>query len=322
MKKRLNAVLPVIPALAIFAALLLRPQAAADGARTGLTLCAKTLIPALFPFMAASGLLLRLGAPQRLGARLEPLSRRLFGVGGAGSAVFILGISGGYPLGAVTAAELYRSGTIEKKEAERLLAFCDNSGPAFIVSAVGAAAFGSVRAGFFLYFIHALAAALTGALLRPRDGVKSENAPAAAAMAFPQAFTESVRAATGTMVTVCGFAVFFNVLVGLLDADGGLFLLIGGISSHFGAELHFTRALLYGLLELGTGAGALQGLAANAGNLALAAFLLGWGGLSVHAQAVAAALQGGLDPARHELGKLAHGLVSALLVLVFYPLFL
>ena len=80
------------------------------------------------------------------------------------------------------------------------------------------------------------------------------------------------------------------------------------------------RALLLGVLELGTGAAALQGLAPDAANLSLAAFLLGWGGLSVHAQAAAIALQGGLSPARHELGKLAHGLLSALLVRVLYPL--
>ena len=317
----LSAALPVFAALAVFAALLLRPQAAADGARAGLLLCAQTLIPALFPFMAASGLLLRLGAPQRLGEALSPLSRRLFGVGGAGGGAFLLGIFGGYPLGAVTVTELFQSGALEKKEAERLLAFCDNSGPAFIVSAVGASAFGSAGTGFFLYFVHVLAAVLAGALARPKSGAQGAKMPAAAPAAFPRAFTESVRAATGTMVTVCGFAVFFNVLVGLLDADGGLSLAVGGISSQFGAALHFTRALLLGVLELGTGAAALQGLAPDAANLSLAAFLLGWGGLSVHAQAAAIALQGGLSPARHELGKLAHGLLSALLVWILYPLF-
>ena len=317
----LSAALPVFAALAVFAALLLRPQAAADGARAGLLLCAQTLIPALFPFMAASGLLLRLGAPQRLGEALSPLSRRLFGVGGAGGGAFLLGIFGGYPLGAVTVTELFQSGALEKKEAERLLAFCDNSGPAFIVSAVGTAAFGSAGTGFFLYFVHVLAAVLAGALARPKSGAQGAKMPAAAPAAFPRAFTESVRAATGTMVTVCGFAVFFNVLVGLLDADGGLSLAVGGISSQFGAALHFTRALLLGVLELGTGAAALQGLAPDAANLSLAAFLLGWGGLSVHAQAAAIALQGGLSPARHELGKLAHGLLSALLVWILYPLF-
>ena len=321
MKNRLRDALPLLPALAVFAALLLWPQAAADGARAGLALCAKTLIPALFPFMAASGLLLRLGAPQRLSKTLSPLTRRLFGVGGAGSAAFLLGVSGGYPLGTATVTELYRGGAIEKKEAERLLGFCDNSGPAFIVSAVGAAAFGSAGAGCFLYFVHVLAAVVTGILLRRRGGAEGTETPAFETLSFPLAFTRSVRAAADTMVTVCAFAVFFNTLVGLLDAKVRLFLLSGRISSLFGTELHFARALLLGLLELGTGAGALQGLAPSGGNLALASFLLGWGGLSVQAQAAAVALEGGLSPARRLPGKLTHGLVSALLTLLLYPLF-
>ena len=321
MKKRLFLLFPVLLTLAVFFALLLRPQAAADGARAGLSLCAKTLIPALFPFMAVSNLLLRLGAPQWLGKKLSPLTQKLFGVGGAGSAAFILGVTGGYPLGANTVAELYRGGALQKSEAERLLAFCDNSGPAFIVSAVGAAGFGDVRAGFFLYGIHVLAAALTGILLRNGTEKAEAGASAVRSMPFSAAFTDSVRSATATMVTVCGFAVFFNVIVGILDADGWLFLLSGGISARFGTELHWSRALLAGFLELGTGAGAMQGLAPTAQNLALAAFLLGWGGLSVHAQAAAVIRQGELSPARHSFGKLLHGLASALLVMVLYPLF-
>lgn len=321
MKKKLGELLSLLAALGVFAALLLAPQAASDGARAGLRLCARTLIPALFPFMAASNLLLALGAPQHLGRALTPLTRRLFGIGGAGSAAFLLGVSGGYPLGAATVAELYRSGAVDREEAERLLCFCDNSGPAFIVSAVGAAAFGSVRVGGFLYLVHILAAAATGLCLRRDPGAPSAEAPAAAPLPFPAAFTKSVRTAADTMVTVCAFVLFFSVLVGILDASGGLFRAAGGISLRFGTELRFSRALLLGLLELGNGATALQGLAVNAKNLALAAFLLGWGGLSVHAQAAAVIMQGGLSPARHGLSKLAHGFWSALLVFVLYPLF-
>ncbi|MGI5979169.1 MAG: nucleoside recognition domain-containing protein [Oscillospiraceae bacterium] len=320
MKKKLAEALPLLAAFAVFAALLLRPQEAANGARAGLSLCVRTLVPALFPFLVVSNLLLRLGAPQKLGKFFAPLMRRLFGVGGAGSAAFLLGVSGGYPLGAAAVTELCKSGAIEKKEAGRLLGFCDNSGPAFIVSAVGVAAFGSVKAGLFLYLVHVLAAALTGISQR-RGAQPGGEAADFSPLSFPLAFTQSVRASADTMVTICAFVLFFSVLVGILDSFGWLFLLSGGISLHFGEELHFARALLLGLLELGNGALALQGLACTAKNLALAAFLLGWGGLSVHAQAAAVILQGGLSPARHSLGKLAHGLWSALLAMLLYPLF-
>ena len=45
---------------------------------------------------------------------------------------------------------------IGKEEAERLLGFCNNSGPAFIVGAVGAGIFGSPSVGLALYGIHIL----------------------------------------------------------------------------------------------------------------------------------------------------------------------
>jgi len=48
LKKKLGELLSLLAALGVFAALLLAPQAATDGARAGLHLCARTLIPALF----------------------------------------------------------------------------------------------------------------------------------------------------------------------------------------------------------------------------------------------------------------------------------
>ena len=81
----------------------------------------------------------------------------LFGVGEAGAAAFILGIVSGYPLGAVTAGQLYESNYLTKTEAERLCAFCNNSGPLFIIGSVGAAIYGNAGIGIMLYLFHILA---------------------------------------------------------------------------------------------------------------------------------------------------------------------
>ena len=81
--------------------------------------------------------------------------------------------------------------------------------------------------------------------------------------------------------------VTFSVVTGMLDASGLLPALVGTLSARLGLELHFARALCTGVLELGTGIGAMQGLAPTPANLALAAFLIGWGGVSVHCQTAA-----------------------------------
>ena len=99
-----------------------------------LSLCARSVVPSLFPFMVVSSLLLSLGFGELAAPWLAGLMEPLFRVPGAGSAALLLGLVGGYPIGAKTAADLYRGGLASREEAERLLAFCNNSNPVFLIS--------------------------------------------------------------------------------------------------------------------------------------------------------------------------------------------
>lgn len=317
---KISFILSVLLALGAFVGLLLCPEASAGGARTGLILCSGVIIPSLFPFVVLANLFLEMGLPNRVGLFFAPVSKKL-GISGAGSVAFVLGLLSGYPLGAITVSEMYSKGALKKSEAEWLLGFCDNSGPAFIISVAGSAVFKSVAIGFFLYGVHIFAAVLTGFILKSRKARYSSEYLPVRSLGFAAAFTSSVKRATGTIVTVCGFVVFFSVLVGLMDANGAFSSLAGFLSSHFGTELHFSRSLLTGILELSTGTSSMLGLSANAINLALCSFLLGWGGICVHAQASAVISEGGLSPARHTFGKLLHGFLSALITLIAFPLF-
>ena len=112
-----------------------------------LALCAGTVIPALFPFMAVAGMLVRLGLGQWLAPYMAGLTAPLFRLPGCAGSALLLGLVGGYPIGARTAAELYTSGALTRQEAERLLTFCNNSNPVFLVSVLGSGVFGSVQDG-------------------------------------------------------------------------------------------------------------------------------------------------------------------------------
>jgi len=320
LKARVSFFISVSLALCALLGLIICPTAAAGGAKSGLLLCSGVIIPSLFPFAVLSNVLMGLGLPQRLGKVFAPVTKRLFGVSGTGSTAFFLGIAGGYPLGAISVSELYAKGALQKKEAERLLGFCNNCGPAFIISVAGSAVFGSVKIGFFLYLIHVISAFLTGVLISGRHAGKTASPLPAKSAGLSEAFTDSVKRAAAAMVTVCGFVVFFSVLVGLLDEAGTLSSLSGAISVYLKTELHFSRSLLTGFLELGTGTSSLIGLSVSAVNLSLCSLIIGWGGVSVHAQAAAVIREGGLSPARHTFGKLLHGVLSALITYFAYPL--
>ena len=299
--------------------MILAPQQMIESGRYALSLCAELIIPSLFPFFVLSGLLNRLGFAAAIARQLAKPAARLYGVSGAGATAFFMGLVGGYPLGAAYIADMRRQGLVSLEEAERLMGFCSNSGPAFLVGSIGAGVFGSARLGVGLYIIHVLAAAITGLFFRV-DGKCRGNAPAAPRESGG-ALIESVRQAAQSILSVCGFIVCFCVIIGLLDAHGMFSLLAGQLAQITGLELHAARAALSGFLELGSGIGAMRGLAVSPANLAIAAGIVGWGGVSVHCQTAAVLAGTDIKSARHTAGRLLHGAISALCMWVLANLF-
>lgn len=285
------------------AALSVRTQACAQAAREAVWLCLETVIPSLFPFMVLSSLLVACGTAAALGRRLRGLCRALFGLSGAGAGALALGLVGGYPVGARCAAELVRSGKLSRAEGERLLAFCNNAGPGFILGMCGTAIFHRARVGAWLYLVHVLAALLTGMLLRSHGAAAAALSGAMQETPLSRALGPAVRSACISMGTVCGFVVLFAVLLRM--AEGAT-----------GTLPPLWRALLAGTVELTSGVLALPDT--RAGFVCCAA-LLGWGGLSVHAQTLAMLEGSGLRTRRYFLGKLLHALLSAALALVTAP---
>ena len=134
-----------------------------EAAKSALVLCAQTVIPSLFPFFVISSFMVNTGFVSCAGKIAAPISRRLFKVSGSGAVVFVMGILCGYPTGAKMVSELYENKEISRNEAMRLLPFCNNSGPLFVIGAVGAGMLGSTRLGVTLYAVHVVfTAVLTG----------------------------------------------------------------------------------------------------------------------------------------------------------------
>lgn len=284
---------------------------AREGAARGLALWGGILVPSLLPYFAAAGLLMRLGFTDALGRRLAGVGKSLLGVSGTGCAVFLLGLSGGYPLGAAAAAEAVREGALTPEEGSRLLTFCDNTGPAFPVGALGAAVFHSAGWGLFLWVVHALSALALGILSRGRSAQSRPRPRREKPLAPGEALSASVGAAVSALLSIGGYVVFFSALMSVTERLGFPRKAAALLSMATGAEEAVCRAALTGLLELSSGVGAMQGMAPTPEHLALGAFLLGWGGMCVHLQSVSVTAGTGMDLSRRLRGKLCHGLLSA-----------
>ena len=120
--------------------------------------------------------------------------------------------------------QLYKQKLCTKTEAERLLAFCNNSGPLFIIGAVGTGLYHSPKVGIMLYASHILSALTIGLLFRfyKPKGKKSENksyiAPVFAAENFSQLIGLVIKDSISSIAMVCGFIVFFSVFITIIQA--------------------------------------------------------------------------------------------------------
>lgn len=105
-------------------------------ASLGLELWFQKMVPSLFPFMILSGIMVRLNLTERLAMAAYPLVGRIYRVRKNVCYCMLLGFLCGFPMGAKVTGELFERGQLTHREAEYLLAFCNNIGPVYFCSFV------------------------------------------------------------------------------------------------------------------------------------------------------------------------------------------
>ena len=130
---------------ALFAAMLIFPQAVFSGAEEGLLLWFQIIFPTLFPFLVVTSLLLSSGGLNLITRLFGGLFRRIFRVTQNGAFAVLAGFLCGYPMGAKVTADLLRAEKISDREARYLLSFCNNTSPVFIINFIVWKTFGDER---------------------------------------------------------------------------------------------------------------------------------------------------------------------------------
>lgn len=257
------------------AGLLTQSEAVSQGVQNGLKICAGVLIPSLFPFMALVCFLSLTDAARILSIPLTPITTRLFKLPKELGAVVLLSLIGGYPVGAKSISLLLSQGKITKATAERMLCFCVNSGPSFLITAVGAGMLEDKTAGIILFGSQTVATLLIGMLVSLRiktppvesEGIRMNN---------DEAFVAAVSSASSAMIAMCSFAVLFSGILAFISASG----IITTISSVLRIDEVLAKAVASGILEVTSGcAGAVE--LGGVTSFALISAAVSFGGFSV-----------------------------------------
>lgn len=309
-KSRASDVLKYIPAAAgscLMAVLLLTmPEKAAEGVRKGLDICAVSVIPSLFPFMALSAFLINSRLCLLRGKTADIVGKKLFNLPGCALSVILMSLTGGFPVGASMTEKLLLQGEITKNQAQRMMLFCVNAGPAFIIGTVGISMLSSISAGTVILIsliISSLAVGFFSSLISDGEYAPPKDYKTEAPPEFSQAFTRSVADAAASMFSICAWVILFSCVNSFTD------LLSVSESG---------KIFIKSVLEVTTGSFA----AAGKVSLPVMCLIIGFGGFSVHCQVMGCVMESGMKPSLFLAARIINGAIAAMacaVILEFFP---
>ena len=301
-------------------------------AKNGLKLWSSSVVPSLFPFFIATELLGYTNIIPLLGKLLNKIMRPLFNVSGEGSFALIMGIISGYPTGAKIVSNFRKNGICTRAEAERLLAFTNNSGPLFIIGSVGISMFGYSQIGVLLFITHVLASITVGFIFRFWKYNDNESIEISNKSEFcyknvkfsdlGKILGTSISNATSTVLMIGGFVVLFSVIISILNNTYFIISMsnmIKPICGLFGLSFDYCSSIISGLIELTNGLSFVTSI--NDGNISnnivVCAFLLGFGSLSVLLQVFSVISDTDISILPYFIGKCLQAILSALYTYIF-----
>lgn len=297
-----------------------------QAAQNGLKLWANSVLPTLFPFFIATELLCKTNFTQILGKFLNKFMKPVFNVPGESAIAVIMGIISGYPVGAKVVCNLYEHKICSKSEAERLIAFTNNSGPIFILGSVGVALLGNAELGKILLISHITSSLLVGLIFRfwKKDQLDltfrnyhSESKELIRVSNLGEILGDAIKKSIATVLSIGGFVVLFSVIISILSS----LEILTGIAhflTNFGLPYDITLSILTGMIEMTNG---LQTASVCYNSLPVpciltCSFLLGFGGFSVLLQVFSIIAKSKISIKPYFYGKILQGVLSVIITYI------
>ncbi|MBE6717874.1 MAG: hypothetical protein E7574_01275 [Ruminococcaceae bacterium] len=292
----------------LFFFLIKTPVLATESITRALRLCYTKVIPSLFPFLVLSELIVSSHIAEHFGNLFgKPLSK-LFKIQKISATAFIMGCLFGFPLGTKIAVSLYENNYISKEETERLICFCSNTGPAFVIG-ITASVLNNTRLAVCIYVCQVISAFIIGIFLRKDSPVIIKNNTELSGFFSPSCIPNSITSSVLPMLNICSFVCFFSCISASIEN-----MLV---ALNFNGYL---QNLITGFLEITNGIANLQYSPLNVSTVFLAAFFVGWSGVSVILQSINITSKQSLSCKKYIVSKLFQGIICACLTLVLCKL--
>lgn len=284
------------------------PDISSKGAENGLLLWFNVIIPSLCPFMIISTMLIKLDVTSFISNMFYPVFHKVFGLSKNGCYPAITGMLSGYPLGAKTVADMYKTGAFSKSEAQYIISFCNNASPMFMLEYTGIKCLGLKQPAIMLLLIY-LSAFINAFFERYKPSGKSDNKSVKGSLdkKYPliEALDESILSSAITLVKVGGYIILFSILTELLK--------------NMVTSSEIIKIAGAGILEITTGCEVLAGTSLPIYiKCILASAFCAFGGLSSVAQTSSTLIGTGLSNRKYIFAKSRQAVIAAVLAAVIF----
>lgn len=322
--------------LIILYGVMTNPQLSIKSANSGLGIWFNTIIPSLLPFFIISELLIGFGFIDLIGKILQPLMKPIFNTSGEGAFPFIMSLLSGYPMGAKLTSRLREEKLINKLEADRLICFSSTSGPLFMLGAVCIGMLNDISLAPLILIPHYLSAFLIGILFSfykknhkldsrgnnnsfINEFKKTYNSWIYEKKSIGSLITKATKESMDTILLIGGLVIFYSVFVEILFNFDFINKLINLVSNFLYIDISIVKSILMGFFEMTIGCKSVSTLDVSPIiKILIINFIIGFGGLSVHSQALSFTSKTDISSKLFVIAKIIHGFLSTSICYIIY----
>lgn len=258
--------------------------------RKALELFQKNIFPSLFPFLVLSPFFIHYGFFKIIKKYLGPILKKLFRISENAAYLFFMSLLSGFPSSATNAKNLYEENLITKEEAFHTLLFSHFSNPLFIFSMI------SIQPKLVL-IAHYFSNIIIGLVLRfKKREEKIQKSQVVEKKSFFEVFSASITNAMHNSLFILGVITFFFMINAILDFPITHLLLELSQGLAYTNSLHFSSKII----------------------ACIQAFLLSFGGFSVHIQTFGILSKWNMPYFYYLLIRILHGILASSIVFLFF----
>ena len=296
--------------LLIIAVVLIFSKIVSQTVIEGIKICTNLLIPSLFIFLIISEFFYRTRALNYILKPFNIISEKLFKIDRKIAPIAFFSLICGYPSGANLITNLVQEKKISKQTATRMLYFCVNSGPAFLIGGVSVALSNKITFGLILFTSQVVAFFFVGTLSSIGKNLEVVNLNSEKKSSIAHALVTSVKNAIRNMAIICGFTLFFTAIINFFFKLNFL-----NINSH----VHI-KPIVAGFLEVTNGI-----LNCSTINdvifFIIVSLITSFGGICVHFQIIAIISKAKIPLKNFYIWRIVYCLVSTLTAILLFTKF-